>query len=141
MGATPGMPVPDLSPVKVDEDDLHRRMNGRGSLDSEHDRQVMSSSPPPMDVMGSPSKPARSSQLPMTSSSARKDRDETRSRSATSARSPELKQVQYNTAPPLQLQHNLKALDDDDDGDGGFDLAKGFAPIARGMGSGRRFGL
>ena len=62
MSATPGQPLPDMSPVKDDDP----RSNGI-------DRHVMSSSPPPMDAaMGSPSKPGRSSQAQFSSSSAMK---------------------------------------------------------------------
>ena len=149
MGATPGTVLPDLSPVKVDDDDaIRQRMNGRHSVDSEPDRQVMSSSPPPMDVMGSPSKAARGGQVPMTSSSARKDRDtEDRSRSASAFSS-----GGYASAPLVQAGSTLNiqpdagravAKQEDDDGEPAFDLAKGFAPIARGLGSsiGRRLGV
>jgi hypothetical protein len=143
MGETPGTVPPDLSPVKVDENDLPRRLNGRHSLEIE-DRQIMSSSPPPMDIMGSPSKAARGSQNPMTSSSARKDNEtfHERSRSATAvAPSPELRSI-TNTKPQIIAHASVPLVedDDDDDGDVGFDLAKGFAPIARGLGAsfGRR---
>lgn len=155
LGVTPGQAVPDMSPVKVEDEDRHRRANGRAPLDSEPDRHVMSSSPPPMDAMGSPSKPARGSQVPFTSSSARKDRDtETRSRSASAAVSlpghlggsagttPVLQQANFNST--VQAQPTNGAQDDDDDDlEGGFDLAKGFAPIARGLGAGisRRVGV
>lgn len=154
MGATPGTAVPDMSPVKVDDDHHHnsRNINGR-ALDSEADRQVMSSSPPPMDTMGSPSKPARGSQLPFTSSSARKERDgEDRSRSASATVSAQgVGQANRSAGTTPVLQHsgfnaNAKALNysneiadgPEDDDDGGFDLAKGFAPIARGMSQGIR---
>jgi forkhead protein FKH len=154
MGVTPGQAVPDLSPIKVENDDRPR--NGR-AFGSEADRQVMSSSPPPMDAMGSPSKPARGSQF--TSSSARKDRDtEERSRSASATVSaPPGRTGSAGTPGPVpQAGFTANANgpvnaagfapdddDDDDDGDEGFDLAKGFAPIARGMsqGIGRRVGV
>ncbi|KIX06177.1 uncharacterized protein Z518_04151 [Rhinocladiella mackenziei CBS 650.93] len=141
MGATPGHPPPDMSPVK-DEDS---RANGL-------DRQVMSSSPPPMDGgMGSPSKPARSSQAPFNSSSSAKKEntpgiferengvavvENTRfgrrlSGSVTNAT------AAGNTNLPAQQSPNLEQSygeeeEDDDDRDGGFDLAKGFAPIGSG---------
>jgi forkhead protein FKH len=154
MGATPGTAVPDLSPVKVDADDRIR--TGRG-LDSDVDRQVMSSSPPPMDAMGSPSKPARGSQF--TSSSARKDRDaDDRSRSASATVSAQAGragsagtpipgiQIGFNVNANAQVNRSESAQgedDEDEDADEGFDLAKGFAPIARGMGQGlgRRVGV
>jgi forkhead protein FKH len=172
MGVTPGHPVPDLSPVKVEDDE--RGSTPRG-LDSEADRQVMSSSPPPIDVMGSgsPSKPFRGSQA-FTSSSARKERDEhARSRSASatvSVSGPNARAVSGSTPGPgigaggtgMGFTTNANAHvnqptvlspiakadreEEEDDAEGGFDLAKGFAPIARGLGPGpgappRRFGL
>ncbi|KAL6240762.1 transcription factor [Rhinocladiella similis] len=129
MAVTPGQPLPDISPVK-DEDP---RANGL-------DRQVMSSSPPPMDGgVGSPSKPARSSQMPTGSSSSIKKEGtpavpkretesaeiETKSGRSTSAVPP----VRFNSTATEAQDNND---DDEDDGDGGFDLAKGFAPIAGG---------
>lgn len=156
MGVTPGQAVPDLSPIKAGTDD---RIVNRRNLDSEADRQVMSSSPPPMDAMGSPSKAARGSQF--TSSSARKDReaeDRSRSASATVSAPPGRAGSAGTPVPAMQVGFNANANaqvnrsesvpgddddDDDDDADGGFDLAKGFAPIARGMnqGFGRRVGV
>jgi forkhead protein FKH len=136
MGATPGQPLPDMSPVK-DED---HRPNGI-------DRNVMSSSPPPMDPnMNSPSKPARSSQAALGSSSTLKNErrasfarmengaasDEnarsTQSFSSTANSTNGLPLSRHATHPPTKTTQE----DDDDDGDGGFDLAKGFAPIAGG---------
>ena len=153
MGATPGQAVPDLSPIKADADE---RIRNRRGLDSDADRHVMSSSPPPMDAMGSPSKPARGSQF--TSSSARKDRDaedRSRSASATVSAQPDRAGSADTAAPSAQIGFNANANahinrsesapadDDDDEADEGFDLAKGFAPIARGMsqGLGRRVGV
>lgn len=141
MGVTPGHPLPDISPVKDDDP----RSNGLV-------RQVMSSSPPPMDgVMGSPSKPARKSQLPFSSnSSARKESPPTSShwengvpidenakfgRNSANAGIPASDRaatgpIRFNSQPSGNPEQNHE--DDEDDGDGGFDLAKGFAPIAGG---------
>lgn len=158
MGVTPGQAVPDLSPLKADNEDRGR--SGRG-LDSEADRQVMSSSPPPIDAMGSPSKPARGSQI--TSSSARKEMEtegRSRSASATVSAPPGRAGSAGTPAPTIQIGFNANPNananaqvvrsesapaddDDDEEGEEGFDLAKGFAPIARGMnqGFGRRVGV
>ncbi|KAL2426082.1 Fork-head transcriptional regulator 2 [Exophiala dermatitidis] len=150
MGVTPGPPPPDMSPVKDD----NTRTNGL-------DRHIMSSSPPPMDGgMGSPSKPARSSQIPLhSSSSARKegtpgagqrDSDLNKDRSgrfggsadasAATADPPSARQTQPNSGNNAQFLSNNNTTmaqnhedgDEDGDGDGEFDLAKGFAPIAGG---------
>lgn len=153
MGATPGQPLPDLSPVK----DEGHRSNGI-------DRHVMSSSPPPMDAtMGSPSKPARGSLAPLSSSSARKKESATPSfmhensvaseengrsgrslsvnDSAGSAPNGTSTGSRFGTQPtPNQLPAAANHDDDDDDGDGGFDLAKGFAPIAGGSFHSQRSG-
>lgn len=150
MGATPGQALPDMSPVK-DEDP---RSNGI-------DRHVMSSSPPPMDSnMGSPSKPARSSQAAYSSSSAvkresagpnpswenglRSEENPSFRRSFSSnggAPNGLSASSRFTPQPPMsnadpRNHHN----DDDDDGDGGFDLAKGFAPIAGGSFHSQRSG-
>lgn len=145
MGVTPGRPPPDMSPVKDDD----ARVNGI-------DRHVMSSSPPPMDGgMGSPSKPARGSQAPLTSSSSAQkegttglaqrdhvvppeksnrfggnaDNVNTSPTRAGPAPQPAGFQPQSsNQNPAITADHE----DGDEDGDSEFDLAKGFAPIAGG---------
>ncbi|EXJ64389.1 hypothetical protein A1O7_00725 [Cladophialophora yegresii CBS 114405] len=150
MGATPGQPLPDISPVK-DED---HRTNGI-------ERHVMSSSPPPMDPnMGSPSKPARSSQATFSSSSAVKKEsaaplaqrengttleDNGRFSRSFSSNGPAISRPTSSSRfPPQPPASNSDAKpsheDDDDDGDGGFDLAKGFAPIASGSFHSQRSG-
>ena len=140
MGATPGQPEPDMSPVKDDD-----------PRSNEIDRNVMSSSPPPMDAgMGSPSKPFRSSQAPFTSSSAFKkesgapaSENERFGRSLSSNGSvtngPSASS-RFNTQPPAITRNGPNHDDDDEDGDGGFDLAKGFAPIAGGSFQSQRSG-
>ena len=148
MGVTPGQPVQDVSPVKIEPVD---RINGANI-----DRTVMSSSPPMMmDGSGSPSKPGRSSQqVPPTSSfqndsstDAPRDRDgdlQMRSRSASMNANAATNQTSAGRAslgPPANFSLNPNANakvqnEDEDDGEGGFDLAKGFAPIASGMRSG-----
>nr|KAK5441339.1 transcription factor [Exophiala xenobiotica] len=131
MAVTPGQPLPDISPVKDDDP----RSNGLN-------RHVMSSSPPPMDgVMGSPSKPARGSQMLNSSSSSVKHEstpgllqrengasaeNEARFDRNAAGAAP----IRFNSEPSANTIENHN--DDDDDGDGGFDLAKGFAPIAGG---------
>jgi forkhead protein FKH len=109
MNSTPARGV-DISPLKTD-------------AEHEQNRHVMSSSPPPMES-GSPSKIGRSSQVPV---SAQKENG-----------------VNVNMNGGFKLESNgnsthgisvlpsgpTKAEDDsDDDGPGGFDLARGFAPI------------
>lgn len=151
MGTTPGHQLPDMSPVKDDD----RRSNGI-------ERHVMSSSPPPLDSgLGSPSKPSRGSQAVVTSSSsARKEStplghakengvgsDEHRfNRSRGSSFATKLSPVTHapaptnpvasfrvNPPPPVtNANPAAKGVEDDDDGEGGFDLAKGFAPIGGG---------
>jgi forkhead protein FKH len=112
---TPGMAVPDMSPVKEDESN----------------RGVMSSSPPPMDHgMGSPtkSKGMRSS-LPPSSSAMKGAVKEEPAKvngmvgaNANANGDSNVANVK-SAAPPSQAK-------DDDDEDGiGFDLARGFAPI------------
>jgi forkhead protein FKH len=146
MGATPGQPLPDMSPVK-DEDS---RTNGI-------DRHIMSSSPPPMDaaMAGSPSKPARSSQVPNSSSSAAKSQSQSQrlnalaprengvsfDRSTRSFSNGAAEAVSGNGAT-RQVPHIPPPNDDEDDedADGGFDLAKGFAPIAGGSFHSQRSG-
>ena len=147
MGVTPGQPVQDMSPVKTEPVD---RVNGANI-----DRTVMSSPPPMMmDGSGSPSKPGKSShQVPPTSSLRKessaempRDRDggsQMRSRSAgrnTTAVSANAGRTSLGPPanfPNLNPNGNARVQnDDDDDGEGGFDLAKGFAPIASGMRSG-----
>ncbi|KAJ9609153.1 transcription factor [Cladophialophora chaetospira] len=150
MGATPGQPLPDMSPVK-DEDP---RTNGI-------ERHVMSSSPPPMDPnMGSPSKPARSSQAPLSSSSAAKKESTglnpqwenvraseendrlSRSFASNGGVSNGLSASSRFASQPPVSNAAAKAIHnkDEDDGDGGFDLAKGFAPIAGGSFHSQRSG-
>ncbi|OQV03167.1 Fork head domain-containing protein isoform 2 [Cladophialophora immunda] len=153
MGATPGQPLPDMSPAK-DEDP---RANGI-------DRSVMSSSPPPMDAsMGSPSKPARSSQAPNSSSSAKKRDDSpanfSRLNGAAADENGKFTRSfsgSGNTASGVNGQTGASRFNshlssnnadagsnhdaDDEDGDGGFDLAKGFAPIAGGSFHSQRSG-
>lgn len=139
MKETPGQLLPDISPVK-DEDP---RVNGI-------DRAALSSSPPPMDAgMGSPSKPARSSQAPgMSSSSVKREHTPGSAQWENGVRTDERGSFGHsvagsstNTLPAMRFnsqQSPNKATaeanheDDDDDGEGGFDLAKGFAPIAGG---------
>ncbi|KAI1617270.1 forkhead box protein J1 [Exophiala viscosa] len=133
MAVTPGQPLPDISPVKDDDP----RANGI-------DRHVMSSSPPPMDEgMGSPSKPARGSQAPQTSSSSAKkettpgnnqhengttiDNGTNTGRIPTNSNNAGAAPIRFNSQPAANTND-----DDDDEADGGFDLAKGFAPIAGG---------
>ena len=143
MGVTPGQTVPDLSPIKSDPD---LRTNGIN-------RDVMSSSPPPMEPIGSPSKPARGSQVGMSSqlkkgNSIDQDGDTMmgggRSRSTTAnAYEPGRAGAQSNTVA-FQVNANANGRDvlppqqadveEDEAGDeGGFDLAKGFAPIGAGL--------
>lgn len=130
MAVTPGQPLPDISPVKDDDP----RSNGLN-------RHVMSSSPPPMDGgMGSPSKPARSSQMPNSSSSSGKHETTPGLLQRENGASAE-NEARFGRnaagAPPIRFNsepsaNTIENHDDDDDGDGGFDLAKGFAPIAGG---------
>ncbi|RMZ83120.1 hypothetical protein DV738_g1260, partial [Chaetothyriales sp. CBS 135597] len=75
MGVTPGAPVADLSPVKagqMDRDSERHRLNGEGL-----DRNLMSSSPPLMDGIGSesPTKIGRRPQLPPTGLIKRESRE------------------------------------------------------------------
>ena len=139
MGVTPGQAVPDMSPVKVEN-----RRDSRNGID----RHIMSSSPPPMDAIGSPSKagPGRGSQVPSSAVAKREssyhpgggDEDtEMRSRSASAAAgTASMAPIKFNANanPKAQFGNGgpVAAVgnDEDDDGeDGGFDLAKGFAPI------------
>lgn len=140
-GMTPGPPgsalPPDMSPVKGNPVE-HVRRNG---LD---ERDVMSSSPPPLDALGSPSKPARG-----RGNTASSFKLEEPPNSTPRAGPPSLGHSQPsgltvtdggnipNLAPPhypligipsVAAKEDLK--DDEDDDDGGIDLAKGFAPIA-----------
>ncbi|EXJ92499.1 hypothetical protein A1O3_01051 [Capronia epimyces CBS 606.96] len=145
MGVTPGRPPPDMSPVKDDDP----QANGI-------DRQVLSSSPPPMDGgMGSPSKPARSSQAPATSNPRAKmeatpvitqrEKDvPTRDSDGFGEHAPTTGVTSSSTGATQFLQpasftarsasHDTTMgsnhADGDEDGTGEFDLAKGFAPIA-----------
>lgn len=126
-GATPGPPgsalPPDMSPIKNTI-----RRNGL------EDREAMSSSPPPMDGLGSPSKPARGRSSTLGQPIVK---EEIRSTAAelgppktnglglaegTGNRS-------FPSFPPPMSRQESKVEDDDDD-DGGIDLAKGFAPIS-----------
>lgn len=119
MGATPGPPVADMSPIK--ENDPRSLV----------DRSIMSSSPPPMDGLGSPSKPARSSQLlPTMQSSGQKNAD-AKMNGITALANAANGGRHGNFGPSVMMNVKQEAGhdDDDDDGDGGFDLAKGFAPI------------
>jgi hypothetical protein len=143
MGVTPGHQLPDISPVKDDDP----RANGI-------DRQVMSSSPPPMDAgLGSPSKPARSSQAPFNSSSSakkeatpgigRKENGVAKNNEAKFGGSLE-PVARSNVSSAAEAGPALLKLSqqgrtnpervtgDDDEDEGGFDLAKGFAPIGGG---------
>ena len=149
MGATPGQPLPDMSPVK-DEDPRSHRI----------DRHVMSSSPPPMDPnLGSPSKPARSSQAAFSSSSAAKkeglplqqrgngfasQENGSFGRSFSSNGNANNTGIHLgrNTSfpPPNGIEVRPNHEEDDEDGAGGFDLAKGFAPIAAGSFHSQRSG-
>ncbi|RMD42758.1 hypothetical protein DV735_g2383, partial [Chaetothyriales sp. CBS 134920] len=75
MGVTPGAPVADLSPVKpgqMHRDGERNRLNGEGI-----DRNLMSSSPPLMDGIGSesPTKVGRRPQLPPASGSIKESKE------------------------------------------------------------------
>ena len=148
MSETPGQPLPDMSPVK----DEVPKTNGI-------DRHVMSSSPPPIDAaMGSPSKPARSSQAPLSSSSAVKKGNTASSASREnganfnenagsgpitshgSATDDPPASSRFVTQLPTSNANGQNHEEDEDDGDGGFDLAKGFAPIAGGSFHSQRSG-
>lgn len=134
LGQTPGQAIPDISPVKT-ENHNRKTLNGM-------DRQVMSSSPPPMDGLGSPSKqgPGRSSQ-PRTAAGGKRDGSnedvEMRSRAVSevgTARPDHMAvnkmHVKFNQAVGVSTGGSGRPGDDDDDDDEGYDLAKGFAPIA-----------
>lgn len=141
-GMTPGPPgsalPPDMSPIKGDPLD-HVRRNG---LD---ERDVMSSSPPPIDALGSPSKPARG-----RGNTASSFKLEVSPNGTPQAAPPGTTHSRPggmglgdatdipNLAPPqrplisnpsVAAKGDVKDEEDDDD-DGGIDLAKGFAPIA-----------
>ncbi len=115
MGSTPARGV-DISPLKTDMEQRH----------------VMSSSPPPMDDGrgGSPSKMARSSQQQQPNGNYGRTPETARSENGLSATS--IGNGHGNTRGISVLPTGptgTKAEDSDDDGPGGFDLAKGFAPI------------
>lgn len=158
-GVTPGPPgsalPPDMSPIKADGYSTVRR-NGI------EDREIMSSSPPPMDHgYGSPSKPARDRSATIGLSSAVKQEDENGSASAGPGyqRPMGLGLVESNgnshsrlnyglTAPPsltfetsANASNAKEAQKEDDDDDGGIDLAKGFAPISSFSSSQRAGGM
>lgn len=135
MGVTPGQAVPDISPLKTEH---HGRNNLNGI-----DRQVMSSSPPPMDGLGSPSKPGPglSSQARTAAVSKREGSDEDvemRSRTASvvaSGRFQHLKTGEVHDRfnqimAAASASENGGHMGDDEEEDEGYDLAKGFAPIA-----------
>jgi len=153
-GVTPGPPgsalPPDMSPVKGDGFATARR-NGL------EDREVMSSSPPPMDGLGSPSKPARGRGSTIGGSQLIKQEDPSLEQRSVSAAPVQPQNGRnglgltetsgngrlsfgpgsapaYNLGMPhscaLPLGHPENKDDDDDDDDGGIDLAKGFAPIS-----------
>ena len=138
MGLTPGQAVPDMSPVKTEVEDPR---DGRNGID----RHIMSSSPPPFDGFGSPSKagPGKSSQAP-SSAVAKRDGSfhaggdgdiEMRSRSTSAAAvARDVAPIQFiadaNAKAKAQFTGNAAPREEEDEGDvGGFDLAKGFAPI------------
>lgn len=157
MGVTPGQAAPDLSPIKSDPD---TRANGIN-------RDIMSSSPPPVDGLGSPSKLFRNSQLGSQQQQTRKensvDKDGDaimggRSRSTTlNANEPTRMAssgMPTNVAPfesnanargdgqqqlpPQQVSSTAPTVggapgEEEEADDGGFDLAKGFAPIGAGI--------
>jgi len=137
MGVTPGSALPDMSPVK--DEDL--RANGV-------DRNVMSSSPPPIDAgMGSPSKPARSSQVPAPGSSLKKEEakpngmvEEHNRRPSLGLTRPRNGSTGLSVNPQVNTKNEPGHDEEDEDGDGGFDLAKGFAPIGGGSFPSRRSG-
>ncbi|KAK5071238.1 transcription factor [Lithohypha guttulata] len=130
-GATPGPPgsalPPDMSPVKGT-----LRRNGI------EDREIMSSSPPPMDVLGgnSPSKAGRGRSGTFGQSSSKEDEDQTMPTGQDPARVNGLGLSESNgnrTIPAFSaptLQRNSHKVEEDDDDDGGIDLARGFAPIS-----------
>jgi len=113
---TPGMAVPDMSPVKEDESN----------------RGVLSSSPPPMDhSMGSPtkSKGMRSSLPPSSSAMKGVVKEEVAKVNGVVGANANAN-GDSNATNVKSAASPSQAKDEDDDEDGiGFDLARGFAPI------------
>jgi len=159
-GATPGPPgsalPPDMSPVKGE---LYPHAHRNGLID----RDIMSSSPPPMDaaLTGSPSKPARGRASTMTAQTVKQEDEPDVGENRSSSTGPGqngnhklngLGLVESNgngrigytqglgfSRPAIPAREETK--EDDDDEDGGFDLAKGFAPIGGSFSSQRSGGL
>ncbi|KAJ9660209.1 transcription factor [Neophaeococcomyces mojaviensis] len=159
-GVTPGPPgsalPPDMSPVKGEP--FHR-----GQRNGLVDKDIMSSSPPPMDaaLTGSPSKPSRGRASTMGAQSIKQeggpDAEENRSTStgpgqngnnklnglglAESNGNGRLGYVQGLgfSRPAIPVKEDSK--EDEEDDDGGFDLAKGFAPIGASFSSQRSGGM
>ena len=152
-GVTPGPPgsamPPDMSPIKGEGFHTTRR-NGI------EDRDIMSSSPPPMDGLGSPSKPGRGRGSTLGGPQPIKQEDQLHESRSSSAAAVQTQNVRnglglsesngngrlsfgpgsapaFNLGMPhgsvLPVSHT-ESRDDDDDDDGGIDLAKGFAPIS-----------
>ena len=143
MGVTPGQPIADFSPVKTEPVD---RVNGANI-----DRTVMSSSPPAPDGLGSPSKPGRNSQVPTSALKKEHSIDHERDKEGDSAMRSRSASMNANMGanavnnhpmgpsrpslgppPSFNLNQNMNVRgqeNEEDDGEGGFDLAKGFAPI------------
>lgn len=146
-GVTPGPPgsalPPDMSPVKGEIYPPARR-NGA------EDRDIMSSSPPPMDGgLGSPSKPYRGRSGTTTAPSVKLENYTEDPSSNASGNNPNNRlnglglgegngnsRFNQNYGNGAGLNFNRPALpnkdeqkDEEDDDDGGIDLAKGFAPI------------
>lgn len=147
-GVTPGPPgsalPPDMSPVKGEVFPSARR-NGP------EERDVMSSSPPPMDaaLSGSPSKPFRSRSGTSTAQTVKLENHPGEGQTISAGNNPSTRlnglglgegngnsrfSPNYGNGPGLMfnrpaLPHKEEAKEDEDDDDGGIDLAKGFAPI------------
>lgn len=147
-GVTPGPPgsamPPDMSPLKDGGYSTARRH-------AAEDREAMSSSPPPMDHgFGSPTKPARGRSGTGLQSNIKQEDQPIENRSASSGpgiakqNGLGLSEINGNSNGRLSLgpTPNLgfgplgaapsrdDHKEDDEDDDGGIDLAKGFAPIS-----------
>lgn len=124
LGSTPADRVVDMSPVK-------HQPGGVGAGGDGEDKDVMSSSPPPMDGPGaSPSKRISSSALRFTGGMKREH--DLHTVNGLGSLAPD-----YRTSGLENDYHDQEGDDDDDDNDGDmagelggdFDLARGFQPI------------
>lgn len=162
-GTTPGpqgsaLP-PDMSPVKGDIFPPHRR-NGL------EDRDIMSSSPPPIDaaLTGSPSKPARGRSSTLNTQSMKQDGgNETATDDRSASAEPPIQnnnssnrlnglglaeingngRMSYEPNPAFTrpvLPPSKEEGKEEEDEDGGFDLAKGFPSLSQSFSSQRNGG-